>query len=329
MTLPPLRVAPLAVLVGAGALLYVGAVLWSGSAETMDAIARLGAGTMVLGTLVASCAYAVRFVRWHVLLAGLGHNLPAWFNLRVYLSGLALTSTPGKLGETFRSILLLDRGVGIPHSLAAFFADRLSDVIGVALLGAIAGRLAATPLPALEILAVAAFVGALVARGLIQTRWWSATLARLDRSGLPGRVLAVLTLPASAWACVWTAPRSVFYAGCAVLAYGLQALVFAGYLQAAGAPLAPAHAVSIFASSTFVGAASMIPGGLGAMEASLVYQLLGAGVPKGPAIAATIAARASTLWFSMLLGSAMLLTLPAGAEATANRRPGDRRTRTD
>jgi uncharacterized membrane protein YbhN (UPF0104 family) len=226
------------------------------------------------------------------------------------LSGLALTSTPGKLGETFRSALLLPRGVGLPHSLAAFFADRLSDVIGVALLGTIAARLAGQPQPTLEVLVVAVFAGALAVRALIQMKWWPATLERIDRTGRPGRVLAALTLPASSWACVWSAPRSCLYIGCAMLAYGLQALVFAGYLQAAGTLLAPAHAVSIFASSTLVGAASMIPGGLGAMEASLVYQLLNAGVPKGPAVAATIAARASTLWFSLLLGSLMLLTFP-------------------
>lgn len=309
-------VASLALMVGVGALLYVTAVVWSGSSETLDAFGQLGPGTIVAGTVVASFAYLIRYFRWHWLLAWLGHRLPRLFNLRVYLSGLALTSTPGKLGETFRSALLLPHGVGLPHSLAAFFADRLSDVIGVALLGVLTGLAAAQPQPLLEALALAVVVASLAARALIRSQWWPATLERVDRAGWPGRALAALCLPASAWAYVWSVPRLAFCTGCALLAYGIQALVFSAYLHAAGAPIPVAQAMSIFASSTLVGAASMIPGGLGAMEAALVYQLLEAGVQKGPAIAATIAARASTLWFSMLLGSLMLLTFPRGGVGT-------------
>jgi len=226
---------------------------------------------------------------------------------------LALTSTPGKLGETFRSALLLPRGVGLPHSLAAFFADRLSDAIGVALLGVVAGWLAAQRQPLLEILALAVVLGSLGVRALICTRWWPAVLERINRTGRIGRVIAALSLPASAWTYVWSVPRLAVCAEVAFIAYGLQALVFVAYLHAAGVPLPPAHAVTIFASSTLIGAASMIPGGLGAMEAALVLQLLDAGVPRGSAVAATLATRASTLWFGMLLGSLMLLSFPRGS----------------
>ena len=316
MTSRPFPAASLAVLVGAGALLYFAAVAWSGSSETLEAIQRLGIGTIVMGTLAASCAYLIRFLRWYWLLAWLGHRLPLLFNLRVYLSGLALTSTPGKLGETFRSALLLPRGVGLPHSLAAFFADRLSDVIGVALLGVLAGWVAAQRQPLLELLALAVIIGSLGVRVLIRSPWWPATLERMNRTGRFGRVLAALALPASSWTYVWSVPRLAFCAGCAVLAYGLQALVFAAYLHAAGAPLPTAHAVTIFSSATLIGAASMVPGGLGAMEAALVFQLVDAGVPRGSAVAATIAARTSTLWFGMLLGSLMLLTFPPASART-------------
>jgi glycosyltransferase 2 family protein len=310
--------APIAILVGAGALLYFAAISWSGSSEMLEVARRLGIGTVVVGTVAASCAYLIRFFRWYRLLAWLGHRLPLLFNLRVYLSGLALTSTPGKLGETFRSALLLSRGVGLPHSLAAFFADRLSDVIGVALLGVLAGWVAAQRQPLLELLALTVIIGSLGVRVLIRSPWWPATLERMNRTGRIGRVLAALALPASAWTYVWSVPRLAFCASCAVLAYGLQALVFAAYLHAAGTPLPPAHAVTIFSSATLIGAASMVPAGLGAMEAALVFQLLDAGVPRGSAVAATIATRASTLWFGMLLGSLMLVTFPrASARAPA------------
>jgi uncharacterized membrane protein YbhN (UPF0104 family) len=300
---------PIAILVGAGALLYVAAIFWSGSAATLEAITRVGLLTMVVGTVAASSAYLVRFARWHALLQWLGYRLPVGFNLRVYLGGLALTSSPGKLGETIRSALLLPHGVRLPHSLAAFFADRLSDVIGVALLGSVAGLMIGRRQGLLEAIALLTLGASFVARILIRSELWQASMARIDRRGRVGHALTALSLPASAWVPIWTTPRALLCTACAFVAYGVQALVFAAYVAAAGTALPPAQCVAIFASATLIGAASMIPGGLGAMEASLVYQLVDAGVPRGSAVAAAIVTRASTLWFGLLLGSLMLLIL--------------------
>ena len=60
------------------------------------------------------------------------------------------------------------------------------------------------------------------------------------------------------------------------------------------------QALLIFCSATLAGAASGVPGGLGVMEASLVWQLQAAGVAPVAALAATLALRASTLWTAML-----------------------------
>jgi uncharacterized membrane protein YbhN (UPF0104 family) len=305
----PFPTAPIAILVGAGALTYVAAIMWSGSAATLEAITRVGLLTMVVGTIIASSAYLVRFARWHALLKWLGHRLPLGFNLRVYLAGLALTASPGKLGETIRSALLLPRGVSLPRSLAAFFADRLSDVIGVALLGSVAGFVVGRRLGLLEAIVLFTLGTSFVARAVIGSRTWQASMAGTDKRSRVRRALTALSLPALAWASVWTMPRALLCTAYACLAYGVQALVFAAYVAAAGQPLPTAQCVAIFASATLIGAASMIPSGLGAMEASLVYQLVDAGVPRASAVATVIGTRASTLWFGLLLGSLMLLIL--------------------
>jgi hypothetical protein len=54
--------------------------------------------------------------------------------LRIYLSGFALTTTPGKAGEMFRALLLRRLGVSVPTAFAAFISERLSDLIAVLLL---------------------------------------------------------------------------------------------------------------------------------------------------------------------------------------------------
>src|SRR4051794_8340769 len=102
-----------AVFLGIGAIIYAGAVLWSGSAAVLDAASRIGPSAVLIGAAVGSSGYLMRFLRWHWLLIWLGHPVPVALNVRVYLAGLALTTSPGKLGETIRSLLLLPHGVGV------------------------------------------------------------------------------------------------------------------------------------------------------------------------------------------------------------------------
>jgi uncharacterized membrane protein YbhN (UPF0104 family) len=147
----------------------------------------------------------------------------------------------------------------------------------------------------------------------------SVTLAALWRAKSGGEWLAgrrrwvgVAAAPAVAWARLWGS-RIGLYIALAILAYGLQGLIFAGFVDQVHAGLGWAPCVVIFVNATLIGAASMVPGGLGTMDAALVLQLQSAGVPAGAALAATIATRACTLWFTWVLGLGALLTFSRSA----------------
>jgi uncharacterized membrane protein YbhN (UPF0104 family) len=304
----------IALLVAAGALIYLAMLMWSGAGASLESIQRLGFGAIALGTSVASVAYLIRFGRWHLILCWLGYRLAVGLNLRIYLSGLAVTTSPGKLGETIRSLLLLPRGVALRSSLAAFFADRLSDIAGVAAL-AVAASLA---MGKTTFLFESILIGTLVCGGVAAIALKNgvaeavlAKLVRMPRAAFWGQRLIG---PALRWAEVWTVPRAMLCAFAAFFAYGLQALVFAAYVLVLDGSIAIEHSVFIFASSTLIGAASMIPGGLGAMEAAVVYQLTEAGMPASAAVAAAIAHRLSTLWFGIGIGIAALASVASRAD---------------
>ena len=303
--LPPRWLRGLAVFVAAGAGIYLGAIVWSGTGESLSAVRSLGLSTVALGVALASSAYLVRFARWHWSLLVLGHRLQLGFNLRVYLAGLALTSSPGKLGEAVRSVLLLNRGVRVSSSFAAFLTDRGSDVLGVAALGALAAWGAGTREPILEaifvvLLLITVLAALALRRGLFNSKLFSLTRLR----GWVGRLAA----PLAAWALLWTPVRVVVFSVFAVVAYGIQALVFAFFVHEMGGGVPVAECVKIFAVAMLLGAASMVPGGLGATEAALVYQLHQAGMALPAAIAAAITLRLSTLWIAILIGVGALLT---------------------
>jgi uncharacterized membrane protein YbhN (UPF0104 family) len=285
-----------------GALLYLAVVFWFGWQEILAAFAVLGLHLLLIGVLFSSSSYLCRFARWERSLQCLGHSVPRFKHLGIYLSGLALTATPGKAGETFRSALLLQHGVGVPHSLAAFFVDRGSDVLGMVLLGTLATMIAGQHSSWIWLLSFASIL--LGSRGfayLLSQPIASAGWSRL------GRYMAWLPIKGGqatleAWANVWTLPRVSAFSVVAMIAYGTQAMVFAWFCHILNTGISIADCVLIFVQATLFGAATMIPGGLGAMEAAIFFQLLDRGVGDGIAISLAISIRLVTLWFGVLIG---------------------------
>ena len=280
---------------------YLGWAAYLGWRELGSAALRLGLAAMATGLALASVNYLLRYLRWRDLLQRLGHRVPDRDGLRVYLAGLALTATPGKSGETIRSALLLRWQVPVSASLTAFVVDRLTDVIGVLLLAALSGSA-----PLWWVLAALAAGAGLAVRTLCRTsvatdvaawfesrRWTS--LGRLLHAGMQH------------YATAWRLDRIAMYVGIAILAYGVQALAFAWFALRLW-PEAQWHdSVHVYATSTLAGAASLLPGGLGAMEIALIAQMTVRGMPLSDATVAALAVRAVTLWFAIFLGLACLL----------------------
>lgn len=316
----------LALFVLAGAAIYLGSMVWSGWAQVAGAFARLGPLPLLLAAAVASLAYLVRFYRWHLILRWMGSVVPVGANLGIYMSGLALTASPGKVGELMRTVLLAPFGVPPRRSLAAFLADRLSDLIGVCFLGSMAGWAGGGLSPYLTAVLALLLAGSFAFRWLVRhPALWPRVSAFLTRRGWRlGGLAAEATFE---WARVWSVPNVALCSAAATIAYGLQGLVFAGLCQTLGVDLPLLRAIEIFVSATLLGAASGLPGGLGAMEVALVAQLMTQGASSALAIAAAIATRLVTLWFGVLIGLGSLLAVMARLETLAARQKADERPR--
>ncbi|MBR4737721.1 MAG: flippase-like domain-containing protein [Rhodocyclaceae bacterium] len=295
----------------AGASLYLGTVFWLGWQDTMAAFAALGAHTLLIGILVASNSYLLRFARWERTLQYMGDSVPRFKHLGIYLSGIPLTATPGKVGETFRSALLFQHGVRIPHSLAAFLIDRGTDVLGMILLGALSSIITGQHPSWVWLLSFASI--------LLGTRFFAYLLSH-PKAGAGWNRLAryIAWLPIKggqatleAWANVWTLPVASSFSLVAMVAYGTHALIFSWFCHTLNTGISIADCVLIFVQATLFGAATMIPGGLGAMEAALAFQLIERGVSDVNAISLAISTRLVTFWFGVLTGIVCLLILSA------------------
>jgi uncharacterized membrane protein YbhN (UPF0104 family) len=256
----------------AGVALYLTLFAGTGFHETAAAAARLGWGWWLVILALSLVNYGLRYLRWDGYLRHAGHRLPALRHLAVYVAGFALTTTPAKAGEAVRALYLKPLGVGVRRTIATLYAERVVDVISIALLAVLLYRL---PAGGYRWLAVAAGLGT-CALLLLRHRWFLRAAARLAFR-LPWRRLRHLALHGvgclrQAGAVLrgrWLAYGVVI----GLASWGAEALAFHLVLRELGIPVGLAGAAGIYATAILAGALSFVPGGLVGTEAVMVALL--------------------------------------------------------
>lgn len=299
------RLRALILSIGIAVIGYLGFSLWGGWSEVVSAFTQIG----LLGTLMALAMslvnYGLRFVRWQLYLTQLGHRV-AWLpSLRIYLSGFALTTTPGKAGEVFRGVLLKQHRVPFSSTFAAFISERLSDLVAIVML-TLFGLSQYPQAHSAALVGVAGILMMLVClsnQSLLDKLYsWS--------SIRQGKLLALIAhtsgMLGEARRCHRPALLGIATV-ISVVAWGAEALALYWVLNWLGADISLTFAIFVYAFSMLVGALSFLPGGLGSAEAVMVSMLVLKGMATPDAVAATVFIRLATLWFAVMIGLIALL----------------------
>lgn len=275
---------------------------------------------IAFATLLSLLNYALRIIRWRFYLARLGHRVPPWFAAVTFTAGFAYTVSPGKVGEMARAQYYVALGIPLSDVAAAFFGERLLDLVVMVVLAALllttasgyqgavyasAGlvvvaltTLAATPWPALaERVLGWSFVPMPLRRGLTGV---AAALGSTRRLLQPGALVVGFLLGLVAWA----------LEGCGL---GILSSMFSG------SQLPWVTAIGIYGVAVLIGGLSLLPGGLGSTEAVMTALLATNGYPLSQAVVITLTCRLVTLWFAVVLGWLAILSLrqrPSALELT-------------
>lgn len=279
--------------------LYVAIALWADAGRFREAVGRLGGGTLVAALALSLVNYALRAVRWQRFLAVLGHALAPGAAAANYVAGFALTTTPGKAGEAFRSLVLKRRhGVPVVDSLGAFFAERFSDVLALVILSG----LALSMLPHGTLLAAIALGAVGVGLWIIASESRTARLAHAMASVLPHRFAAPLASLMGQAGRLARGRTLLAGLALALVAWAAEAWALHLIVAAVGGSMPVATAMGVYAAALLGGAVFFLPGGLGSTEALMFALLVQAGLDAPSAGAVTVVSRVTTLWFAVLLG---------------------------
>lgn len=298
--------------VAAGVLLYVGAMIYFDLGPVQETLRGYPWWVFGVALLASATNYLLRFVKWELALGWLdvraeAPGLTRGRSLMIYLAGLSMSVTPGKVGEVLRSVLLKSSdGVAFSRTAPIVVADRLTDLVALVLLSLVG--VAQFP----EYLPVVGVTMALVIAGVVvlgSPTLLERCLAIARKLPWIGRFVAKAEGLVESTTTLLRLRYLLVLSVLSVAGWGLECvgywLIVDGFI---GVDASLATCTFLWSAGTLVGALSFLPGGLGATEGSLVVatERLVLGVTQPIALAATLLGRIATLWFGEIVGGVAL-----------------------
>ena len=281
--------------------LYFIFLVFSDLSEVYEHLNKMDISYLPIILLLIPLSWAVLFTRWNLLLKNSNVRVPVKDNLKIYLSGFALSITPGKIGELIKSQLLKTK-FGIPREKTApiVLVEQLYNIIGI--IGVSILGLWYFEFGAHIILIAAAFL--VIALILISSkRFFEKFLTILSKIKFLSKYTSafsnsydVLQKSTRGWIVVYASILSiVFWFVESVIAYFVLLSFGINHLELLGI-------ITTYTSSIILGVAAFLPLGIGVVEGSLAGFFTLQGVDVSIALTLVIFIRIFTRWIPVSVG---------------------------
>jgi len=291
-----------------GLLVYAGLGFWGDASEIGAELQAFNLWLVPVALGLSFLNYVVRFARWERYRVLLNIELDRTTSFLIYLAGLSLTVTPGKMGEAFKS-WLIRRIDGTPVAVSApiVVAERFTDLLAFLVLVAIGG-LATQPEYAWIFWTTLGLCGVLLVC-FSSARVGNFACACVAKLPVVGRLAPKVREAFASTRRLMSPKELIMPTLVSTLGWGLECTAFYLVANAFGAGVPYLFAVYTFALSAVAGAVLILaPGGLGVTEGALTgllearYVSLGLDAARSKAASATFVIRLCTLWFAVVVG---------------------------
>lgn len=246
--------------------------------------------------------YLVRYFKWEYYLSLLNIRIKKINSLLIFLSAFTMSVTPGKLGEVFKSYLLKEENsTSISYSAPIVIAERLTDFLSIVILCLI-GAVVFNYGKVLIVITGLIFVLVII---LISYRTLSIKMITLISriQFFEKHAIRLRNAYESIYLLIKIKPLFVVIV-LSVVSWFFECVGFYIVVNSftETVEVSILSATFIYAFSTLLGAIMMLPGGLGATEASLTGLLIYLKIPEALSVASAIIIRIATLWFAVVIG---------------------------
>ena len=249
--------------------------------------------------------YISRFFKWEYYLKIIEVKLHKLDSLSIFMSGLIMSVTPGKMGELLKSYLVKQvNGTSISKTAPIVFAERATDFLSLTILALAGAYFYDYGKNIIIIIAVIIISGLVIISN--KNLFYKIILLLSKIEFIAKHVLKIQTAYESSAKLLAFTPLFLMTM-LSVISWGFECLGYYIILTNFNLKVDVMWAFFSYSFATIVGALSMMPGGLGVTEGSLTLMLVKKGLSENNAFAATFIVRAVTLWFAVLVGAISVL----------------------
>lgn len=246
-----------------------------------------------------SLGYFIRSLRFVAMLRFMKIKVPILKNVIIYFTGYAFSLTPGKVGEGIRSKYLKDEfEISIIKSLPTVLAERYYDVVAVLFIIFITAGLTETK-SFLAYIGVALLVLFYIAvRGKITAKFISLFNRIKKLQGIQYKILESIGT-------IETLLQPKIFLQCSILtiiSWSVEAIGAYFVFKSFHLKIGVLNGIFTYVTTSLAGAATMLPGGVGGTEASLLGLLLLQGYGYNYALGAVLIIRFFALWYVIIIG---------------------------
>lgn len=283
-----------------GFLILLGLFLYGDINKVTDSIRYFNWIYLPFILALAFGNYIIRFLRWEYYLKKLHIRIKRRHSFEIFMVGLFMSISPGKIGELIKSYLLKKQNnIPISRSAPVVIAERTSDFIAILVLTAIgfySFKYGESVMLA-GIILISLFIGI-----LCYPRLLFSLLAPFERIKIAAKAVEMLkTSYRNMFELMKPAPLAIATAF-GIVAWFAECLGFYLVLKGLALSFTIFQAIFIYAFATLAGALTMIPGGLIGTEGSMVGLIMILNVSRAKAVSSTILIRICTLWFAVAIG---------------------------
>ena len=213
--------------------------------------------------------------------------------------------TPGKAGEVWKAWFLRDlRGVPVNQTASVVGAERVTDLIALAAFAFLGLFLYQRS----SVVLIGVIVLFLLGISLLQWRTFCLrVLGWVETLPVIGSYATELEdFYENTYTLFQMRPLSIAVL-ISLVARGLEGVALWVVLSGFSEQATLFTALFVFGLGSVVGAASLLPGGLAAAEASMVGLLVAFGYTQTIAVSATVIIRVGTLWYGVILGTCVFV----------------------
>jgi uncharacterized protein (TIRG00374 family) len=259
----------------------------------------------LLCLLSALCGYIIRTIKWNYSLKQVDAFVPIKPCSEIFFIGTAFSVTPGKLGELIKSYYLKKLyNIEVSRTIPIIFADHLTTLIAWLIFIGFTFHAFTTSYRTIIIIFVMILLALYVIKNQSVMNYLIKLITNFRFSLKYRNNLAELYDSTRA---LLNNRRLVITILLSLASSFTECFPLFLLLNSLGNDVSLTESIFIVALSTIAGTLSLIPGGIGVLEGSVIGLLIFVGVDASLAISISILERLVVLWFGVLIGLLILI----------------------